>query len=291
MAKSLSQGFTEFLGHLTPTATEQQAAALHRESVEGALNSGLSVNRFRQTGSFHHGTGIRGHADVDLLVSLGIVRPTTSWASLSAVKCALEARFPNTPLYISRPAVVLDFGRGTERWEVIPAYITGRGGPDQYVYDIPSPTSGGGWIDTAPDEHLRYVNASNDRPAVKGGAKALTQFLKAWKYYAGVPISSFYLEMFAARHMNGESSFVPHIDLLLAMSKMWDGDLPGIPDPSRASGTIQACSTPDGQAIALDMLLSAYSCAKLAQEEHSAGNDVKAFSYLNMLYKSKFPAP
>ena len=33
------------------------------------------------------------------------------------------ARFPITPIYVSRPAVVVDFAVGGERWEVIPGFI------------------------------------------------------------------------------------------------------------------------------------------------------------------------
>lgn len=59
-----------------------------------------------------------------------------------------------------------------ERWEVIPGFITGRGGPDVFVYDIPAP--GGGWIDTSPAEHLNYVNECNQLPDVKGRAKPIS---------------------------------------------------------------------------------------------------------------------
>jgi hypothetical protein len=36
--------------------------------------------------------------------------------------------------------------------------MTARGGPNVYVYDIPSAVTGGGWIDSAPRTHLSYVN-------------------------------------------------------------------------------------------------------------------------------------
>jgi hypothetical protein len=48
-----------------------------------------------------------------------------------------------------------------------------------------------GWIDTAPVEHIKYVNEINDIRAIQGGAKKLARLAKAWKYYNSVPISSF----------------------------------------------------------------------------------------------------
>ncbi len=107
------------------------------------------------------------------------------------MKNALAARFPSTPVRISRPAVVIAFAGGEETWEVIPGFVTGRGGHGVFVYDIPGAATG--WLDTAPLEHLAYVNEVNSRQGIAGGAKKLARLIKAWKYYNDVPISSFTL--------------------------------------------------------------------------------------------------
>src|SRR5207248_1915086 len=114
-----------------------------------------------------------------------------SYTALNWIKDAMSARFPLTPVMIRRPAVVVAFGGGYETWEVIPGFLTGRGGAE-YVYDIPAPTAESNWIDAAPKAHLAYVNECNEKPD-KGNAKALARLIKAWKYYCNVPVSSFYL--------------------------------------------------------------------------------------------------
>src|SRR5436190_865683 len=149
MARSVDEGFTEFLRRLTPTGAQRTAGAGHRASVKKALTDRLDVSTFSETGSFSHGTGVRNYSDIDVLVSLKGGRPGSSYTALGWVKSALEARFPRTPISIRRPAVVVAFGGGYETWEVIPGFMTARGGPNVYVYDIPSAVINGGWIDSS----------------------------------------------------------------------------------------------------------------------------------------------
>lgn len=120
--RTVNQGFDDFLAGLIPTEAQREAGAKHRASVKAALESRLSVSRFFETGSFSHGTGIRGFSDTDVFVSLGNPKPTNSYTALEWVQDSLQARFPGTSVTIRRPAVVVNFGGGFERWEVIPAY-------------------------------------------------------------------------------------------------------------------------------------------------------------------------
>jgi hypothetical protein len=85
----------------------------------------------------------------------------------------------------TRPAVV-EFGGGYETWEIIPGFLTGRGGEKQLVNDIPGPSAGAAYIDSAPKEHLVYVNECNKSPH-KGDTKDLARLIKAWKYLRSVP--------------------------------------------------------------------------------------------------------
>src|ERR1019366_9313339 len=97
-----------------------------------------------------------------------------SYTALTWVKDALEKRFPNTPVEIRRPAVVIKFAAGYEPWEVIPGCLTSRGTKEQLIYDIPGPNADVAWIDSAPKEHLAYVNSCNEKPH-EGNAKALAR--------------------------------------------------------------------------------------------------------------------
>jgi hypothetical protein len=288
MARSVADGFDTFLSRLTPTKAQREAGASHRASVKGALESRLEVSRFRETGSFSHGTGIRGHSDVDLLISLGANRPGSSWTALGWVKEALQARFPSTPVKIRRPAVVAEFGGGYETWEVIPGFITGRGGDDQFVYDVPSATTGGGWIDSAPGEHLAYVNEANKKPH-PGDAKALARLVKAWKYYRKVPISSFYLEMRCAQHVRKNTSYIHVWDLCAVLESLHKKELAPMNDPSGATGRIHACSSESTRSEALTKLTRAASRARNALDADNNHKPDDAFYYLDKLFNGHFP--
>jgi hypothetical protein len=289
MARSVEEGFREFLRRLTPTEAQRAAGVAHRESVKKALSDRLAVSTFSETGSFSHGTGVRHQSDIDALVSLTGGRPGSSYTALSWVKSALEARFPRTSISIRRPAVVARFGGGYETWEVIPAFMTARGGPNVYVYDIPSAVTTGGWIDSAPRTHLTYVNEANKQPS-KGNAKALARLIKAWKYHCNVPMSSFYLEMRCAEHVKTQTTYVHIWDVWQVLNKLRGHQLAGMNDPMHASGRIYACSSEASKKDALSKLNTATTRAQKALDAYRADKADEAFRYLDLLFGGHFPA-
>lgn len=288
MTRTVSKGFDDFLSDLTPTVTQRNAAAAHRASVLGALEAKLVVNRFVETGSFSSGTGVRHFSDVDALVSLGHSKPVTADTALEWVKSALQARFPSTVVRVSRPAVVIDFASGAESWELIPAFLTSRGTVTQSVYDVPAASSG--WMDTAPLTHLDYVTGINTTTGISGGAKKLSRLLKAWKYYRAVPISSFYLEMRAAKYMSTQTSWVPVVDLCLILEQLNRDALPAMNDPSGASGRFYACSSDTKRSDALSKLSTAAGRARNALDAYNASKTENAFYYLGQLFNGHFPS-
>ena len=60
--------------------------------------------------------------------------------------------------------------------------------------------------------HIMHMFARIDRQH-KGKVKPLIRFIKAWKYYRDVPISSFYLEMRVAKYAEEEETIVYDIDI------------------------------------------------------------------------------
>jgi hypothetical protein len=289
MARTVSEGFEEFLKRLTPTQAQRDAGAAHRASVKGALEANLTVNNFFETGSFSHGTGVRHHSDIDALVSLGHDRPGTSYTALTWVKDALSKRFPFTTVQIRRPAVQVQFGGGYETWEIIPGFLTGRGGDGVMVYDIPSPVTGGGWIDAAPKEHLAYVNECNETPH-KGDAKDLSRLIKAWKYYRNAPVSSFYLEMRCAQHVRRQTTYIHVWDVCQVLESMEGHQLASMNDPRGASGRIYACSSDSTREDALSKLSRAAGRSRKALDAHNSDDPDGAFYYLDLLFGGKFPA-
>ncbi|MEV6886183.1 nucleotidyltransferase [Streptomyces sp. NPDC051135] len=288
MALSVNQGFDLFLQQLTPTVGEREAKARHRRSVETSLQAAaFGVSLFRETGSFTHGTGVRGYCDVDLLASIKAGRPNSSDTALGWVKSALQASFPSTEVVIRRPTVQVRFTGGAETWEVLPAFLTFRGG-DTSVYDIPG--AAGGWMDTAPTAHLAYVNEVNQRPVAVGGAKKLARLVKAWKYYNRVPVSSFYLEMRAAQYMADEPNFIAVWDICGLLEKLDGHQLAGMNDPKNKAGRFAACSSDATRREALSKLRTGAIRARKALDAHQKDDQATAFTYLSLLFGGRFPS-
>lgn len=289
MTRTVDQAFEVFLGRLIPTDAQRTAGASHRSSVKAALEAKLNVRNFFETGSFSHGTGVRGHSDIDALVSLRETKPDSSYTALNWVKDVLSARFSNTTVKIRRPAVVVEFGGGYETWELIPGFLTGRGGEDQLVYDIPGPSSGAAYIDSAPKEHLAYVNQCNQKPH-KGDAKDLARLIKAWKYFRNVPISSFYLEMRCAQHVATQTTYIHIWDVCQLLEKLAGHDLAPMNDPSGATGRIYACSSDATRDEALSKLAIAAGRARNALNAHNNEKHDDTFYYLDLLFAGNFPS-
>lgn len=289
MPLTVREGFDTFLQRLKPLQSQRDAAAKHRDKLEKSLSAKLAVVTFRETGSFTHGTGVRNHSDIDALVSIRGGRPASSDTALSWVRSALTASFPSTTVRVSRPAVVVEFASGAETWEIIPGFITSRGGPDVFVWDIPG--ASGGWMDTAPVEHLNYVTECNTKESTtRGGAKELARLAKAWKYYNSVPISSFYLEMRAAHHIAEQSIYSPIWDLCWLFEKLQKHELADMNDPKKAAARFSACSSEAKKASALSKLDTAATRARKALEAYRKDRIDDAFYYLNLFYAGEFPA-
>ena len=284
MARSVDEGFDTFLSRLVPLASEREAASKHRASVESSLRNRLEVRLFRESGSFNHGTGVRANCDVDLLVSLK-TKPESSDTALRWVREALSASFPKTAVQVRRPAVIVQFNSGKEAWEIIPGFRSG--GTDILpIYQIPGVPSG--WLESAPTAHLSYVTNVNKAPA--GGAKKLARLMKAWKYYNAVPVSSFYLEMRAAKYMSDEKSFIPIYDVCKLFERLYDQKLAAMNDPLGMTSRFFACSTTPKAEEALSKLHTAATRARKALEAHRKEDPITAFHYLDLLFGGHFPA-
>jgi len=286
--RSVSLAFNIFLERLTPLASQRTAAAMHRVGIEASLKNAVGGYMF-ESGSFSHGTGVRNYSDVDAFFVISLVKPGTSDTALNWVKSGLQATYPGTAVRISRPAVVVPFAGGTETWEIIPGFMTSRGSSGVYVYDIPGPVSG--WIDSAPSQHLNYVTEINNKDGIKGGAKSLARLAKAWKRYNSVPISSFYLEMRAAQHMAGESSFISYWDICRLLEKLQDQQLGAMNDPKKATGRFHACSSDSKRDEALSKLnIAAVRARRALDATNVGGQDGEAFKYYDLLFGGKFPS-
>lgn len=286
MPRTIEEGFRDFLTKLTPSAAESQAAKSHRASIEACLKNNFGLNRFVRIGSFGNGTSISGYSDVDYLACLPTDQLTqVSTSSLTKVRNALDVRFPNTGVRVSCPAVVVPFGNTkAETTEVVPAdYLRESNG--YKIYDIAD--CSGGWMNASPDAHNAYVSWVDGK--LGGKVKPLIRFLKAWKYYRDVPISSFYLELRVAKYASEEKAIIYEYDVRNVLKLLWDCQLANMQDPMGVTGYISACKSDAFRADALSKLGTAYVRADKAREASDKGDISGAFDYWRLLFNYEFP--
>lgn len=272
MAQTARAWLNDLTSLYTPTPTHFDAAKSHRASIETRLSAFLGTYEMFEIGSLRHGTGVWQHSDADYMVSLKGVRPGSPLTMLNRVKETLQGRFVGTPIVISQPAVVCYFSDGIV--EIVPAY------PSDSGYWIADPS--GGWMKSHPKSHNKYVNDVNSKH--NGAAKTLARQLKIWKYLRDVPISSCYLEMRAARHLEGESAYLPFWDLYLALNKMYGASLASMNDPTGLGSRFGACSSETKRADALSKLRSAVNRADKAREFEADGKHALAIEQLKLLF-------
>ena len=290
--RTVNQGFIEFHRKLTPTSGESEDAQSHRASIKTCLESNFGMTNFFRTGSFGNGTSISGYSDVDYFA----VIPTNnlkenSTTALREVRDALATRFPNTEVHVSCPAVVVPFGTDAkESTEVTPAdYIKATNGYN--IYDIPDCSDG--WMNSSPSTHNAYVREVDGD--LGGKVKPLIRFIKAWKYYRNVPISSFYLELRVTKYAEDkyaedESSIVYSEDVRDVLSHLDSINLRDMQDPMGISGYISPCSTDTKLADAKSKLTTALTRAKNACDAEDKGEIKTAFDWWDLLYNYNFPS-
>lgn len=287
MPRTIEQGFADFLINLKATKTETAAAKGHRASIEACLKTNFGLNRFTRIGSFGNGTNVSGYSDVDYLACIPTAQLTqTSTASLAKVRDALVTRFPNTGVAVNCPAVLVPFGeKKSEDTEIVVTdYI--REVKGYKVYEIAD--CNGGWMEVSPDAHNAYVDYVDKQHG--GKVKPLIRFIKAWKFYQGVKVSSFYLEMRVAKFASAEKSIVYDIDVNSVLRQLRGNELAAMQDPMGVSGYISPCQTDAFKEDALSKLNTAATRAEKARNATINGDIKDAFEWWRKLYNDKFPS-
>jgi len=139
----------------------------------------------------------------------------------------------------------------------------------------------------SPEAHIHYVNEVHKKLSNK--VKPLIRFVKAWKCFRDVPISSFYLEMRVAKYCTGESAIIYDIDVRRVLKALWDNQLASVQDPMGVSGYIAACKSNALKEEALSKLETALTRATNATAAKEKGNISEAFDWWRLVYNYEFP--
>ncbi|ESY35257.1 hypothetical protein X747_28750 [Mesorhizobium sp. LNJC384A00] len=287
MAKDVNDAFGILIDRLKPSEVETISAASHRASIDACLKEKFKMTSLFRSGSFGHGTSVKGYSDVDYFAVIPAANLwTSSNYSLIKVKEALQARFPLTSIAIRSPVVIVPFGGGAggEHHEISPAYANGTNN-GHTVYAIPNRTDG--WMSSSPNAHNAWVNVINDKHSKK--VKQLIRLLKYWNYVQSAGIRSFYLELRTAEYANYETAILYNIDVKRMFAVLINKGLAAMQDPQGVSGYVYPCSDAVKES-ALSKLRTALTRAEKAYEAENAGKYSEAFQWWDMVFGGKFPA-
>lgn len=288
MLRTVKEGFDTFLKKISSLPNEHKKAASHKDSVKRCLKNNFAYCELFETGSFGNGTGVRHHSDTDYFAVLkaDYVRKNSSTV-LRDLREALEYTFPRTSnIRVKCPAVSVPFGQyESETLEITPCVFDGLVGRHR-AFRIPD--GNGGWLRSSPDAHNCYVREHDNQ--MGGRLKPLIKLLKAWKFYHNVPIRSFYLELFAARHLATRRRLDLPLDLYKLFIVLYKHELDEFDDPMRVTLGLTACNTDTQRETTLSRLATATGRALKAIEAEQRGKQDLAFDYWNKLFNYKFPA-
>ncbi|HZU70923.1 MAG TPA: nucleotidyltransferase [Ktedonobacteraceae bacterium] len=287
MGKTVDEGFREFHGTLTPTRGESQAAKSQRIAVEACLRKSFEITRFFHTGSFGNGTSIQGYSDVDYFACIPAKHLRQhSFTMLQEVREALLGCFQSADIAIRPPAVRVRFATGApESIEVVPADFIHRDQGGNFIYEIAD--GAGGWLRSSPDAHKNYVDEVDRK--LDGKVKPLVRLLKAWKYYHGAPIRSFYLELHVTRYASQKKSIAYSSDVRNILKLLLENRLATLQDPKGISRHILPCASEAQRTDVLSKLAIAFTRAEKAREAEKAGNIRGAYEWWNLVFARKFP--
>ena len=139
----------------------------------------------------------------------------------------------------------------------------------------------------SPEAHTAYVKRVDKKH--NGKVKPLIRFIKAWKFFRNVPISSFYLELRVAKYADGESSIDYAIDVRCILDNLNSIGLAKMQDPLGISGYIAACKTTALLTDAKSKLATAATRAGKARDADNNGKASDAFDWWRQVFGEKFP--
>ncbi|WP_261568756.1 SMODS domain-containing nucleotidyltransferase [Frankia gtarii] len=278
----------EYVKTLAPVQYDRTTVATRHQAMEAAVaKSSLRGGIWFESGSWSHGTSLKGHSDVDFMIPVSSNRPDYSSSALANLKATLHgSHWAISNLRVSSPTVKVQFF-GEPHFEVVPAWHYKTAGEDR-VFWIPG--QGGLWAESAPRAHLRFVNQQNDRLGKR--VKPLARLLKQWKVNSGTPVSSFYLEMRTAEYATGVSSLSYHTDLSILMGRLISYGLRDMNDPTGLVSRIGSVSSEDNRRKAVRLLQDAKDHLDEAYDLDSKSDQRRQYwEHMRAVFGNSFPYP
>ncbi|WP_291056927.1 hypothetical protein [Herbiconiux sp.] len=303
MPDEIAEAFARFDAGLRPGPDDLVEAHDLRRTVLQALPADGRVLRTVDAGSYAHGTAVRRHSLVDVMVVLAGARPRGVGRAAELLRTALPAEA--VPAVVATSRVVGGDSLVIERIgapgiRLIPAFEAAPAGGGVGAGPSARASSAGPsdtlWVADAAHRWVRHRPAARavllDRIDDDGSVRALIRLLLAWKHRQAVPVSSYYLETLAIRQALQQRSF----SLLWDVCWIWealaaDGLVPA-PDPSSPS-QVQAVrpAASIGRALEAQFPIErAASSARSAVNAFMDGDQARTAGFLEALFGPEFPA-
>lgn len=278
----------EFVSTLAPVQFDRTVATKRKEGLENYLSTAsIKSDYLFESGSWTHGTGIAAKSDVDYMAWIDSARPSLPSSALTRLRQVIDDT-SNLDVYrvrTSSPVVLVEFYTGPH-FEIVPAYYQ-RSVGGTVVFWIPG--RGDSWVLSAPEAHLDYVNAQNDRLRKK--VKPLVRLIKAWKYFVDAPVSSFYLEMRTAEYAANESSILFDIDVPAVFRSITSTGARDMNDPEGLVGRIPACSSDEKRRRTVSLIRDAVTSLDHAYDAKHRGDSHEYWSNMYDVFGPSFPYP
>lgn len=289
---TIADSFYAILARCDLTDADRAALATHRREVEACLKGTLELSKIQVIGSAARGSAIRQTSDVDLLAVLRNTEwqwggsRTSSSTVLNKVRDRLRARYPATDLGRDGQAIVVTFSDG-KSLDVVPAGWIRAQSDGWPLYIIPD--GAGGWRETAPDSHGRFVGEADARSG--GKLKNVARIFKYWKWcrVEPVPISSFHVELLVASDAVCGVGTTYGECFAALLQRLASRECRALQDPLGISGLIAACGTDAKRATALRSVLASADRASSAIAAERRGDAVEARRLWNIVFNDRFP--
>lgn len=291
---TIASCFTSLLNGIEPRDQDVRLYESHKNSVATRLHTVFNANRVEQIGSYSRGSAIRDSSDIDLMLILSVseVRWGNGWKSsstvLNQVREQLQGRYYSTDVGRDGQAVVARFADNKHPVDVVPAVYTRNGGVKNYpIYAIPD--GSGGWMDTSPQAHNKFIKDEDDRSG--GKLKRTAKLIKFWRRcrQPNIPLKSFHLELLLAQEGTcvGPKSYAVCVnDALVLLSNR---QCQPLEDPMGVSGWVPAANTESKRQQLYQAVSSWADRTYKACMAESQGNFNEAYRLWDLVFNGYFP--
>ncbi len=286
--RTIDSGFRDFLLQLSSSLSQSKVTQSYLTSIKSCLRDNFGLSRFFPTGSFCNKTSIVRYSDVDYFACIYTGELSqNSGIALNEICNTLTTEFSKISFIVDCPAIKIIFDQDVREFmEIVPAQYIQTTDNGYFIYTIPDCLNG--WIKASPEIYNAYIREVDQR--LEGKVKPLIRFIKAWKYYRQVPISSFYLELGVTKYAENKKIIIYDLDIYQFFLYLKNLELSPLYDNIGISGYTIPCSNEVQQINALSKLSKAVLLTKQAIEAKEKGNIREAFDWWNILYDGRFPS-